>query len=125
VSLIALFLFILTAASLAYAQSLIPADPETSLGAGCDLIEGNVNARCVISFIKWLISWFVPAVGFYFLLMLLIGGYQIALGNVTGDKEGGKDRVKWAIIGFIITALSFFIIDFVISAISTGTAPTF
>ena len=50
--------------------------------------------------------------------MILLGGYQYVIGKATGGGgEEGKARVRFAIIGFIFTALSVYILDFVLDAL--------
>ncbi|MDD5026367.1 MAG: hypothetical protein PHH13_03245 [Candidatus Peribacteraceae bacterium] len=82
--------------------------------SGCDFASGQINADCVISFIQYLIQLIFSLLGAFFLLMIVIGGYRIAIGSAIGDKESGKKQIFSAIIGFMIAAFSFFIISFVI-----------
>jgi len=50
--------------------------------------------------------------------MIMFAGYEIVIGSLPGgSSESGKNRLTWAIIGFIMAAASFFIMDFIISAI--------
>ncbi|MDD5623571.1 MAG: hypothetical protein PHI23_02590 [Candidatus Peribacteraceae bacterium] len=85
---------------------------------GCDFQTGNIEASCVWKFIANAISTIFGFVGGIFLLLILFGGYQYIISSATGDKEGGKARIKFAVAGFIASALSFFIIDFVISSLA-------
>jgi len=57
-------------------------------------------------------------IGAIFFLMIVVSGYQIALGSVTGDKEAGRKKLMTSILGFIISAFSFFIIDWVVCTIA-------
>ena len=50
------------------------------------------------------------------LLLILLSGYRIILD--LGDRTNSKTMLQWAIIGFITSALTFFIIDFVISTLA-------
>ena len=52
------------------------------------------------------------------IVMIIFAGYEIVLGSLPGgSSEAGKTRLTWALIGFIMAATSFFIMDFIISAI--------
>jgi len=50
--------------------------------------------------------------------MIIIGGYQYTIGKASGGGgDEGKARVRFAIIGFLITAMSFYIVDFILNAL--------
>lgn len=106
----------------AYAQSpsLIPAgttaapDPIPS----CAFSTGEIHANCIPAYLAYLMKLIFELIGAICLLMIIIGGYQYVIGKATGSAgEEGKARVRFAIVGFLLTALSFYIIDFVLSAI--------
>lgn len=94
--------------------SLIPASGGT---AGCNFVTGDISASCIPDYIRYLLQIIFMFIGAFFLLMIIIAGYQIAIGSAIGDKEAGKNRLKMAIVGFIISALSFFIVDFFIAVL--------
>jgi hypothetical protein len=85
---------------------------------GCNFYEGTIDAQCVPSFIAHVIQLIFGLTGTVFLIMVLISGYQFALRGVTQDDSGAKERLRNAIIGMITCALSFFIIDFIISTLA-------
>lgn len=86
---------------------------------GCDFASGDLVARCVPLFIAHVIRIVFGFVGGVCLILILISGYRILLAVVTGgDKSTGFEMLRWAIIGFITSALTFFIIDFIISTIA-------
>ena len=101
-----------------YAQSLIPEDGAIP-GGDCNLITGDLHATCIPDYLQYLIGVFFTFIGVFFFIMIVFAGYQIALGSAFGDKEAGKNKLKNAIFGFIISALSFFIIKFVLSTIAS------
>ncbi|MBM3228253.1 hypothetical protein FJZ27_05360 [Candidatus Peribacteria bacterium] len=113
------FIDIATAAT----PSLIPA-PGTAGSAGsallasCDFVTGNLDAGCLPQYISYLITIIFQLTGAIFLLMIIIGGYQYTIGKASGGGgEEGKARVRFAIIGFLITAMSFYIVDFILNAL--------
>lgn len=97
-----------------YAQSFI-----TSGIPGCNFDTGIINAgQCLPSFLAHVIKTIFAFSGGVFLVMILFSAYEIVIGNLPGGSaESGKNRITWAIIGFILCATSFFIIDFIIAAI--------
>ncbi|MDP6527814.1 MAG: hypothetical protein QF858_02955 [Candidatus Pacebacteria bacterium] len=99
----------------ARAQSLIPSSGKVG---SCNFATGGIHAWCIPDYIAYLLGIIFMFIGAIFFLMIVISGYQIALGSVTGDKEGGRKKLITAIIGFIISAFSFFIIDWVVCTIA-------
>ncbi|MCF7844696.1 MAG: hypothetical protein K9M03_02615 [Kiritimatiellales bacterium] len=87
----------------------------------CDFKNGDVNAECIKDYIGYLIGVLFALIGAFFFIMILVSGYQIAIGTVVGEKEKGKEKLKWAIVGFIISALAFFIVNLFVSAVLLGT----
>ncbi|MBT5237369.1 hypothetical protein HOL63_03285 [Candidatus Peregrinibacteria bacterium] len=87
---------------------------------GCDFATGNINpGECIPSFIAHVIKWVFGFAGSVCVIMIMFGGYEIVAGNLPGgSSESGKNRITWAIIGFILAATSFFIMDFIIAAIA-------
>ncbi|MBU0767028.1 hypothetical protein KKF55_04610 [Patescibacteria group bacterium] len=98
-----------------YAQTLVPDSYES-----CNFKDGIIHANCIPEYIEYLIKIIFSLIGAFFFVMIIIAGYQIAIGTVVGEKEKGKEKLKWAIFGFVISALSFFIVQFFISAVLTG-----
>ncbi|MDA1292407.1 MAG: hypothetical protein O3A81_01360 [bacterium] len=87
---------------------------------GCDFAEGIINAgSCIPGFIAHTIKFVFAFSAGLAIIMITLAGYEIVIGSLPGgSSESGKNRLTWAIIGFIMSAASFFIMDFIISAIS-------
>lgn len=84
----------------------------------CDFRTGGFAAFCVPAYLAYLIKMIFALTGAIFLLMIILGGYQYVIGKAGGGGgEEGKARVRFAIIGFLVTALSFYIVDFVLSSL--------
>ena len=99
-------------AAAAYITSGIP---------GCDFASGRVVAKCIPNFLAHLIRFFFSISGAVFIIMIIIAGYQMVIGNLPGgNTEGGKNRLTWAVIGFLVSACAIFILSFIINAIATG-----
>ena len=97
----------------ATAQSIISNDVP-----GCDFASGDLDAGCIPSFLVHVIDQVFMVTGAICIIVIMIGGYQYALGNIVGGKEKGLATIRYGIIGMIVSALSFFIIDFIVSAIA-------
>lgn len=84
----------------------------------CNFHTGQFAAFCIPAYLAYLISVIFALTGAIFLLMIILGGYQYVIGKAGGGGgEEGKARVRFAIIGFLVTALAFYIVDFVLSAL--------
>jgi len=103
----------------AQASTLIPSSGR--LGT-CNFRTGTIHADCIPEYIGYLIEILFMLIGAFFFIMILLSGYQIAIGSLAGGEglSAGLQRLKWAILGFMISAFSFFIIAFFISALGRG-----
>lgn len=81
---------------------------------GCDFQTGKLMASCVPVFIGHLVQLVMALVGSIFVINIMIGGYQYAIGAIEGDEGKGKERIYWSIIGLILTTCAFLIIDLVL-----------
>lgn len=91
---------------------------------GCDFTNGlkgasnaGIASTCVAVFLGHLIKWVLGFVGAFCLINIMIGGYQIALGSAVGDKEAGKGRVLWALVGLFVSLISYGLINLLISTL--------
>ncbi len=81
---------------------------------------GNVTADCVPLYIAYVIKQVFSFTGAVCLIVIMLGGFQYALGTVAGGKDKARATIQYGIIGMIVSALAFFILSFVINAIATG-----
>lgn len=80
---------------------------------GCDFVTGYLSAACIPIFIGHVIQVIMGLVGGLFIINVMIGGWQYAIGAVQGDEGKGKERIQWSIIGLIVTTCAFLIFDLV------------
>lgn len=85
---------------------------------GCDFATGRHTAACIPQFIGHVIVQVFQVISALFILNILFAGYQYAMGSISGEKEGGKDRLKWSIVGLIVSVTSFLILDIVLTVIA-------
>lgn len=110
-----LLALLLPAVAMAQPQSII-----ANIG-GCDFVGGQVTAGCVPALLAHVVKFIFGLAGAFALIMIMISGYQIALAKAMGrDRSEGVTRLRVAIIGFIMCAFSWFIIDFVIRSLAFG-----
>lgn len=84
---------------------------------GCDFQTGKLLAACIPVFIGHLVQIIMALVGTIFVINVMIGGYQYAIGALEGDEGKGKERVYWSIIGLVVTTCAYLIIDLVLTVI--------
>lgn len=114
---------IFTAFSLLYA-ALLPYAAAAQQGViatgitGCNFSTGRLRAACIPNFIAYLVQFLFSLLGMFFLLNVIFAGYEIAVSGVTGDKESGKKRLMWSVIGLIVAICAFVILDLVLSVIT-------
>lgn len=82
---------------------------------GCDFQTGKLMAACIPVFIGHLVQIIMALVGSIFVINVMIGGYQYAIGAIEGDEGKGKERIYWSIIGLIVTTCAYLIIDLVLT----------
>jgi hypothetical protein len=101
--------------ALAQSPTLMPGS--TPVG-GCNFNTGELDSTCLPNYIAYLIGEIFTLTGAIFLLMIIIGGYQYVISKAGGGGgDEGKARVRFAIIGFLVTALSFYIVDFILNSL--------
>lgn len=103
---------------------LLPASASAQAGIitagipGCDFVTGQLSAACIPSFIAHVIQFLFGLLGTFFLINVMIAGYQMSVGAIsTGDRSAGKNRLIWSAIGLFIAVCAFLIVDFAISTL--------
>lgn len=84
---------------------------------GCPFTSGNFHAPCVIIFIAWLIRWVLGFVGAFCIINIMLGGFQIAFGSAVGDREAGKSRVFYALVGLFVTIVAYGLLNLIITTL--------
>jgi hypothetical protein len=77
-------------------------------------VAKNGNGNAVAAFIIQIINFLTLSIGSLSLLLLIVGG--VVLVSSAGNENQvtkGKDIIKWAIIGLVITLSSYYIVAFV------------
>lgn len=87
------------------------------LAPGCDFVTGEFHFHCVPIYVGYLVKFLFGFAAGMCIFNITRGGYQIVLGGLSGEKESGKNRITWAIIGLVFSILSFAMVDIVVSAL--------
>ncbi len=85
---------------------------------GCDFATGRLSSACIPIFIGHLIQVVFSVISLFFLLNVMYAGYQIALGYIRGEKTEGIERIRWSIIGLIVSVCAFLIANLVVNVIT-------
>ena len=73
---------------------------------------GDCHLSDIPFFIQYIASYLVGIAGTISVVMVMWGGYQWIMGGVSEDQKGkGKKTLTYAVIGLIITLLSWVIIN--------------
>lgn len=111
----AVLIVLLPHMAFAQPQSIITSVP------GCSFDTGQINAGCVPAFLAHIIQFVFGLSGAFAVIMIVISGYQIALAKVFNrDRSEGFTRLRVAIVGFILCACSWFIVDFIVQSLAFG-----
>lgn len=85
----------------------------------CSLKSGEFHLFMAPYMIRYFVEVIIQLAGLVCVLFIIIGAYQYLLGSVTENKQKGKDTIKNALIGLVITLLSWIIVN-VIQVAVTG-----
>lgn len=92
--------------------------PDNGMLGRCSFLSGEIHFDCIPIFIAYLIEYIFGFIGTLSLIMIMYAGYEIALGPVANTGESGKNRLRNAIIGLIVSVMVFAIVNFIISSIT-------
>ena len=102
------------------AQEIIPQSGELGSSA-CSFITGNFHFNCIPIYIGYLVKVLFAMAGGFALIEIVKSGFQIAMSGLPdGNKEAGKQRLRWALIGLAMCILSFVIVDYILSSLLLG-----
>jgi len=90
----------------------------TANAGTCDFASGQIEAVCIPKYIAYLIEILFGFTGGICLIVILVGGFQYALGTVAGGKDKAMATLRYGIIGLIVSACSYLIVNFIATAIN-------
>ncbi len=112
-----LFFYFLYVPQLFADFTLIPSG-NTLKEKGCDFQTGEISFSCIPHYISYLIEAIVALAGTIAVIFIMIGGFKYVFSGISEDKEAGKETIKNAIIGLVITGLAWIIVTTVVSLVT-------
>lgn len=86
----------------------------------CSLKSGRFHLFMAPYMIRYFLEFIIGLAGLICTLFIVIGAYQYMIGSVTENKQKGKETIKNALIGLVITLLAWVIVNVVQVAITGG-----
>ncbi len=84
----------------------------------CALKSGNMSFWMVPYFVNYALEFVINVAGILVVLMIVIGGYYYIYGAVTEDKDKGKTIITYAIGGYALVLISWFIVNALLLAVT-------
>ncbi|MEK7145782.1 MAG: hypothetical protein AAB802_01195 [Patescibacteria group bacterium] len=85
---------------------------------GCAIQLGYIKAWMVPFFVTYILQFLLGIAGLISVLMILLGAYYYIAGGLSDDKEKGKTIVQYAILGLVITSVSWILVNIVLLAVT-------
>lgn len=85
---------------------------------GCAIKYGYVKAWMVTFYVGYILEFLLGIAGLISVLMILLGSYYYIAGGISDDKEKGKTIVQYAILGLVITSVSWILVNIVLLAVT-------
>lgn len=84
----------------------------------CAIKSGNMHFWMIPYFVNYALEFIIAVAGLIVVLMIVLGGYYYIYGAVTDDKEKGKTIITYAIGGYALVLVSWFIVNAVLLAVT-------
>jgi len=85
----------------------------------CAMKTGHLKFWMVKYFIVYMLEFIISLAGLISVLMIIVGAYFYIAGGLTDDKEKGKNIIKYAIGGLVLTTLAWVLVNIVLLGLST------
>lgn len=85
---------------------------------GCAIKTGDIKLWMVAFYIRYLLEFVIGLVGLVSVGGIIYGGYFYLFSGLTEDKEKGKNAIKNAIIGIVLSLSAWAIVNIVISLVT-------
>lgn len=93
--------------------------PVTGMIGRCSFVQGTMHFDCIPLYVAYLIGFVFSLVGTICLIQIIISGYQVAIAAAfAGDRAGALSRLRYALIGFAVCVLAYFIVNLIVDAIT-------
>jgi hypothetical protein len=85
---------------------------------GCAIKTGDIKLWMIAFYIRYLLEFVIGLVGLISVGGIIYGGYFYLFSGLTEDKEKGKNAIKNAIIGIVLSLSAWAIVNIVISLVT-------
>lgn len=93
--------------------------PESGTLGSCNFKTGDLHFECVPLLIANIVGFLFAGVGTFCLIQIIIAGYEFALGSALGGStDKGKQRMRNALIGLVVSVLSYAIVNFLLDSLT-------
>jgi len=80
----------------------------------CGIKSGNIKFWMVPYYARHILSFLLGIAGLISVLMIIVGAYYYIAGGISEDKEKGKNVIKFALGGLVLTTLAWIIVNFIL-----------
>lgn len=88
--------------------------PARSAALTCGIKSGRIPLWLIPFYIVRVIDFLLLMGGLVAVLFMIIGGYQMIVGSYSEDKEKGKNTIKYALFGLVLTLVAYTIVNLVL-----------
>lgn len=89
-------------------------DKYTETFLACAVKSGNIKFWMVPFYARHVLSFLLGIAGLISVLMIIVGAYYYIAGGISEDKEKGKNVIKFALGGLVLTTLAWIIVNFIL-----------
>lgn len=84
----------------------------------CGIKTGHIPLWMVPFYIRWILEFIIGLAGLASVGGLVVGGYMYLFAGLSSDKEKGKNALKNAAIGLVLTLTAWAIVNIVLSLVT-------
>jgi hypothetical protein len=91
----------------------VGAAPARDTALTCGIKSGRIPLWLIPFYIVRVIDFLLFFGGLISVLFMVIGGYHMIIGSYSEEKENGKNTIKYAIFGLVVTLLAYTVVTVV------------
>jgi len=85
---------------------------------GCGIKTGNISFWMVPYYVKYLLEFVIGIAGLISVGGIVVGGFMYLFAGLSQDKDKGKNAIKNALIGLVLTLTAWAIVNIVIALVT-------
>lgn len=107
-------------------SALVEMNKRTNLGfefkendvLACTIKTGRIKFAYAQYFVKYALSLGTILAGLVSMLFIVVGAYKYTFSGITDDLDGAKSTIRYAIIGLVVSTLSWIIVQLVLGLVT-------